>query len=85
MASKRHDDATEQTAATEDTSTEVTEAPEDRSKDDGHTGPRPRVEWTDDGGPRPEGVEAKVNDPRPTETSDAHDGAARADGPDSSK
>lgn len=65
------------------------EAPEgtatvgDREKSDGATGPRPRLEWTDDGGPRPDGVEAKVTDPRPTEDSDAHDGAARDDGADS--
>lgn len=64
MASKRHDDETPRTTTAEDTGAEVTE---DRSKDDGHTGPRPRVEWTDDGGPRPEGVEAKVNDPRPAD------------------
>ncbi|MFI6105839.1 hypothetical protein [Streptomyces sp. NPDC051310] len=55
------DERNDQTPDTED------DAPvtEDRTKDDGHTGPRPRVEWTDDGGPRPEGVEAKVTDPRP--------------------
>jgi hypothetical protein len=38
-----------------------------REKTDGASGPRPRVEWTDDGTPRPEGSPAKVTDPRGTE------------------
>lgn len=72
--------ATENTDPNETTEGTATES--DREKTDGATGPRPRVEWTDDGGPRPEGVEAKVADPRPTEDSDAHEGAAQDDGPD---
>lgn len=59
---------------------EGTATESDREKTDGATGPR--VEWTDDGGPRPEGVEAKVTDPRPTQESDAHEGAAQDDGVD---
>ncbi|WP_228979706.1 hypothetical protein [Streptomyces sp. DH12] len=72
--------ATENTDPNETTEGTATEG--GREKSDGASGPRPRVEWADDGGPRPDGVEAKVNDPRPTENSDAHDGAARDDGAD---